>query len=129
MCKKYLLVLMTSKNPDSLTMAYENLTSGKFISSHQSHYGYGMHEKKENRVIFGLMRMPSHFPLGQLYSPTTGIFRGQIPAIHMYTKIHTAAPRVRFLCCMLMQMMVCKLSMLCMPISILSARGFYIVTE
>lgn len=46
---------------------------------------------KKNRVIFGLMRMPSNFPLGQLSSPTTGIFPGQAPAMGVYTSISTAA--------------------------------------
>lgn len=40
---------------------------------------------------FGLMGMPSNFPLGQLSSPTTGIFPGQAPALGVYTSISTAA--------------------------------------
>lgn len=36
--------------------------------------------------------MPSNFPLGQLSSPTTGIFPGQAPAMGVYTNISTAAP-------------------------------------
>lgn len=40
------------------------------------------------------MRMPSNFPLGQLYSPTTGIFPGQAPAMGVYPSISTAAPSV-----------------------------------
>lgn len=43
---------------------------------------------------FGLMGMPSNFPLGQLSSPTTGIFPGQAPALGVYTSISTAAPSV-----------------------------------
>ncbi len=40
------------------------------------------------------MRMPSNFPLGQLASPTTGIFPGQAPEMGVYTSIIAAAPSV-----------------------------------
>lgn len=43
---------------------------------------------------FGLMRMPSNFPLGQLSSPTTGIFPGQAPAMGVHSSQSTAAPGV-----------------------------------
>lgn len=58
-------------------MPYYNLTSGKFESSRKNHLGYGMY----NKSYFGLMRIPNNFLLGQLSSPTTGIFPGQAPAV------------------------------------------------
>lgn len=38
--------------------------------------------------------MPSNFPLGQLSSPTTGIFPGQAPAMGVHSSQSTDAPGV-----------------------------------